>query len=92
MEKPTFIPSGSLSEIEAPKILPTPSTLREEILLVLSRRHSSQLPNLQEVLKKSLTKYDVTGFAVYNELRNMLNQGIIKINNGELNNQSIIQK
>ncbi len=91
MDKPIFRASNSLSDIQAPKILPTSGRLREEIYGILHKeRKSIRVRNLQKILRESLIKYDVTGFAVYSELQDMINEGKLKIDNNELNNDSVI--
>lgn len=92
MNKPVLKFSESLSN-KATKILPTSSRLRTGIMDTLKKSDNSiQISNLQSILNDILSSYDVNGFVVYSEVRDMLDEGILEINNAELNNESIISK
>lgn len=91
MNNPILKFSESLSGNQAPKLLPTSDKLRGEIVEILKKEKGrAKLVNLQSTLPDILKKYDVTGFAVYSELRDMIAGGILEIDNDELNNKSII--
>jgi DNA-binding transcriptional ArsR family regulator len=91
MNNPIYKFSESLTGNQVPKILPTSDRLRQEILKILREKYDKvTITKLQSILKEVLKKYDVTGFAVYSELRDMITGGILKIDNKELNNESII--
>lgn len=82
----------SLTGNQAPKILPTSDRLRQEIVKILKEENDKvKLPYLQNILKGVLKKYAVSGFVVYSELKDMITEGILKISNDELNNDSIIK-
>lgn len=90
MDKTIFKLKETYSDLQAPKILPPSEKLREEIFKIL-RNNESKLSILQQILKTVLKKYDVTGYAVYSELMDMKGEGTIEIQNGKLNNDSIIR-
>lgn len=79
------------SDIEAPKVLPPPVKLRNVILRFLEQQKgSSNWITLYENVESVLNKYDLNGFVLYSELMDMIWEGILKINNDELNKDSII--
>jgi len=91
MNRPILKYTKTLSDNQAPKILPSSNRLRLEIVKILKEENDGvKLHQLQNILKVVLKKYDVTGFAVYSELKDMIAEGILKIDNDELNNESSI--
>lgn len=79
----------SLTGNQSPKILPTSDRLRQEILITI-KDDKKKLGDMQNILKGILYKYDVSGFVVYSELRDMISEGILEIDNDELDNESVI--
>jgi hypothetical protein len=90
MNRPILKFSRIVSGSHAPKVLPTSERLRNEIKNILLNKNRVRVSDIQIILKDILTSYDVTGFSVYSEIQDMLNEHELEINNGYLNNDSII--
>ena len=89
---PAFNFTKSFSDVEIKKILPTANSLNTEIKKILGENKSGlKINKLQEIIQNILRSYDVTGFAVYSEIRDMIAEGSLEIDNDELNNDSIIR-
>ncbi|MBX7045712.1 MAG: hypothetical protein K1X86_07720 [Ignavibacteria bacterium] len=90
MYKPALKFSRSLSENQLPKVLPTSERLRREIVTILGDKNRVMVSDIQTILGRILSSYDVTGFAVYSELQDMINENILRIDNQYLNNSSLL--
>lgn len=60
-------------------------------ILSIVNENVSKKPNLSVVTDKIMEEFEYTGIGVYTDIREMIEEGILKIDNQDLNNESIIE-
>lgn len=89
--KPVLKSNRSLSESEIPKAIPSTKLIREKILALLYIKKHMTYEDLQKELKEIMEKYEYSGFGVYSEVMDMVNQGLLKVNAEKIDNKSKVE-
>lgn len=89
--------SASLSEMgrkHVKDLIYKGNMLRTQILLCLIENEGqgkrTNAKKLQDISTELIKEYEYSGAGIYLELRNMIDENILEINNSELNNDSLI--